>query len=315
MNKFNKIDPIRTVSIIGAGAMGAVYASILYAMDKASVRFVAGGSRAERLRTEGFTVNGRQYHIPVVAPESRELPADDLVIVAVKFHQLSQAIEDMKNWVGRDTIILSVMNGIDSEERIGAVYGMDRVLYAISVGIDAVRQDNRVVYANQGRILFGEAQNLPVSGKVRRVKNFFDRAGIVCEVPEDMMRMLWWKFMINVGVNQASAALRANYGVFQESQEASALMTSAMREVIRVANVAGVGLSEDDIGRWLQVLDELSPSGKTSMLQDVESGRKTEVEMLAGRVIELGKRYGVPTPVNEDLFKTIREIERQGKQQ
>ena len=117
--------------------------------------------------------------------------------------------------------------------------------------------------------------------------------------------------MINVGINQASAVLRAPYAAFQTSQEARDLMESAMREVMAIAKEAAVDLSEKDIEDWYSVLSGLSPEGKTSMLQDVEAKRKTEVDMLAGRVIELGKRYQIPTPVNEKILRSIKEIEGQ----
>ena len=300
--------PIQTISVIGPGAMGAAYASMLYTMDKNCVSFVAGGERFERLCREGVIVNGKHYPIAVLRPEDR-LPPVDLVIVAVKHHHLETAIRDMKNRVGKKTTILSVMNGIESEERIGAVYGMDAVLYAIAVGIDAVRVGNRVSYANRGKILFGEAKNPVLTERVKRVQALFDRAGISHETPPDMIRTLWWKFMINVGINQASAALRAPYSVFQTSQEARELMDSAMREVMVLAEKANIHLSETDLAQWYTILSSLNPLGKTSMLQDVEAGRKTEVEMFAGKVIELGRHYDVPTPVNERLFELIKEIE------
>lgn len=299
---------IQSVCIIGAGAVGAAYAGLLYDRDERCVAFIAAGERGERLRRQGVIVNGRHYLIPVLDPGEIAAPAD-LVLVAVKHHHLDQAISEIKGAVGDATVILSVMNGIDSEERIGSVYGMDKVLYAVNVGIDALRDGNRITYRSQGRLLFGEARNLVWTERVRRVKDFLDRAGIVCEVPEDMIRTLWWKFMINVGINQASAVLGGPYGVFQTSREARALMDAAMREVIRLAAVAGVQLTEADVEQWYAVLDSLNPSGKTSMLQDVEAGRKTEVEMFAGKVIELGRRYGVPTPVNERLAEDIRGLE------
>ncbi len=300
---------IETVSIVGAGAMGGSYASILYNWDPRCVSFVAGGSRFERLRREGLTVNGRHCAIPVLAPEDLS-PPSDLLIVAVKHQHLDQAVAEMKNRVGPETTILSVMNGIESEEKIGAAYGMDKVLYAASVGIDAQREGSRIHYTNQGKIFFGEARNQPpFSERVRRVQTLFDRAGIVYETPPDMIRILWWKFMINVGINQASAVLKAPYAVFQTSAEARSLMDAAMREVIALAGKLGISLSEDDIENWDKVLSGLDPKGKTSMLQDVEAGRKTEVEMFAGRMIELGRRHGVPTPVNHKLFDQIRAIE------
>jgi 2-dehydropantoate 2-reductase len=299
---------IETISIIGAGALGAAYGSKLYDMDPGCVSFVARGERAERLRREGVFVNGRLYKIPVLGPEDRSAPAD-LIMVAVKYQHLDEAIGDMKTRVGDGTTILSVMNGIDSEERIGAVYGMDKVLYCVAIGMDAQREENRVDYTTQGKLLIGEAANPVPTEQVRRVQALFGRAGIVYETPPDMLRNLWWKFMINVGVNQASAVLRAPYAAFQVEGEARELMDAAMREVILLAEKAAVDLKPQDIRAFDPFLARLNPKGKTSMLQDVDAGRKTEVEMLAGRVIELGRRYGIPTPVNQRLFAQIREIE------
>jgi 2-dehydropantoate 2-reductase len=299
---------IETVSIIGAGALGAVYAAMLHDMDPRCVAFVAGGERVERLRRAGVVVNDKPYHIPVLTPEDRAAPAD-LVIVAVKYQHLDDAIRDMKSRVGAETLILSVMNGIESEERIGAAYGMNKILYCVSVGIDALREGNRVIYTTQGKLFIGEAANPVLTERVRRVQALFEKAGIVYETPPDMLRILWWKFMINVGINQASAVLRAPYKVFQAGGEARKLMDTAMWEVVRLAGKAGIDLSEADVSSFEPFLFRLNPQGKTSMLQDVEAGRKTEVEMFAGRVIELGRRYDVPTPVNQRLFDQIRKIE------
>ena len=299
---------IDTVAIVGAGAMGATYADLFHALNPHGVAFIAGGERADRLRRDGVVVNGRPSRISVCLPNAIPRPPG-LVMVAVKHHHLDQAIRDMKHAVGAGTTILSVMNGIDSEERLGAAYGTEKVLYAIAVGMDAVRTGNRVNYRSQGKILFGSGPN-PIDGeRVQRVKELFDRAGIVSEVSADMLRLLWWKFMINVGINQASAVLGGDYQLFQASGEARALMEAAMREVMNVAEKAGVALTEQDLNNWYRVLYALNPQGKTSMLQDVEARQKTEVEMLAGKMTELGRRFGVPTPVNENLLQRIKAIE------
>jgi len=300
--------PIQRINIIGAGAVGAAYASIFYDLSPGCVSFIAGGDRFERLRREGVIVNGKSYPIPVLNSQE-PFPAADLLIVTVKHHHLDQTIGEMKNSVGPETIIISLMNGIDSEERIGAVYGVEKILYATVVGIDALREGNNVIYTTQGKIFFGEERNHVLSDRVRRVVDIFNRAGIIHEIPADMIRILWWKFMINVGINQASAALKGSYGVFQTSREAQSLMEASMREVITLAQKLAIDLSGQDIEKWYAVLASLSPTGKTSMLQDVEAGRKTEVEMLAGKIIELGRRHGVPTPVNEQLMHTIKKIE------
>jgi 2-dehydropantoate 2-reductase len=303
---------IETISVIGAGALGAAYAGMLYDMNGRCVSFVAGGDRYERLRREGVIVNGTRYLIPVLLPDDVSEPSD-LIIVAVKYHQLDEAIRDMKNRVGAETTIISVMNGIESEERIGAVYGMEKVLYCVAVGIDALREGNRVTYTTQGKLFFGEARNTVLTERVTRLQALCDKAGIIYETPPDMIRILWWKFMVNVGINQASIVLRAPYSVFQTSLEARNLMESAMREVIMLSEKAGVNLSGEDIEKFQSVLHRLSPQGKTSMLQDIEAGRKTEVEMFAGKVIELGKKLDVPTPINKKLFDEIKRIEAEYK--
>ena len=303
MSTFEKI------SVIGVGAMGAAYASLLSDMDKDCVSFVAKGQRYDRLKEHGLIVNGRTYRVPLIGPEDGVSPAD-LLIVAVKDYHLSEAIQDMGCVIGPQTTILSVMNGIDSEEQIGAVYGMEKVLYAVAVGIDAVRDENRVSFSKQGRLFFGEADNRSITPRVKDLQSLFDRAGIVHETPEDMIRILWWKFMINVGMNQVSAVLNATYRVFQQFREARELMEAAMREVITIAKAMDVHLEEKDIHDFYPFLSAMSPDGKTSMVQDVEAGRKTEVDMFAGKVNALGERLGIPTPVNQTLFRLLKVMEK-----
>lgn len=298
---------IESVAIIGAGALGSVYGSMIYESSPGAVCFIAEGRRHDRLKRQGITVNGKSFAVPVVRPAEAR-PAD-LVIVAVKHYHLDQAIIDMKNSVGKDTIVLSVMNGIDSEERIGAVYGMDKVVYGLILGIDAVREGQAVTFRNLGRIIFGEKKNDVVSDRVGRISEFFTKVGIIHEIPQDMIRSLWFKYMINVGANQVSAVLGANYGMLRTSEEARLMMDSAMAEVIAIARAMKINLDDDDIVEWYKVLASLGETGKTSMLQDVEAGRKTEVEMLAGTLIELGERLGIPTPVNRELFDELKRIE------
>lgn len=301
-----------TVAILGAGAVGAVYASRFYNIDPACVSLVASGERYQRLKRDGLIINQHHYAIPVLSPQDAAPPAD-LVIVALKHYHLAAALPDLRNRVGDHTAILSVMNGLDSEAVIAEHYGEDKVLYCIAVGIDALRSGNAITYSKIGTLFFGEAQNTTLSARVMHIQQILNRAGIPNETPADMMRMLWWKFMVNVGINQASAILRAPYGIFQADPHAQAIMEAAMREVIAVAQAAQVNLVSEDITDWYKVLNTLHPQGKTSLLQDVEAGRATEVDIFAGKMVELGQRYGIPTPVNALLLHAIKVIE-QSKQ-
>ena len=300
---------IKNVAILGAGAMGAHYAACFFEAPEFSTALIARGERFDRLQQDGLVVNGKHYAIPVVNPEQAASPMD-LIIVALKHHHLSSAVHDLRNFVGPDTLLLSVMNGLDSEETLTAAYGAEKVVYAMTVGIDAVREGNQVVYSKPGTVYFGEAENTTLTERVRRIQSAFDRAGIAHTTPTDMIRWMWWKFMVNVGVNQASAVMRAPYSVFQTLPDAQAVMEALMREVIQVAQVAGVNLTEQDLTDWYKFLNTLSPQGKTSMLQDIEAGRKTEVELFAGKMVSLGRQYNVPTPVNQTILDIIHVLEK-----
>jgi len=300
---------IRNVAILGAGAMGAYFASTFFDTPGFSTVVIARGERLERLKNRGLIVNGKPYAIPVINPDEAASPVG-LLIVALKDQHLEEAVRGLDSLIGDSTTIISVMNGLESEEYIGSIYGMDKVLYAISVAIDAVREGNEVIFTKPGKHYFGEATNTRLSRRVLRVQEAFDRAGIAYETPEDMIRMLWWKFMVNVGMNQTSAVMRAPYGIFQTSPEARGLMEALMREVIALTEVMQVDLTSRDIEEWYSFLKVLSPQGKTSMLQDIEAGRKTEVEIFGGKVVELGRVHGVPTPVNQTVLRIIRVLER-----
>ncbi|RJR36479.1 MAG: 2-dehydropantoate 2-reductase, partial [Desulfobacteraceae bacterium] len=291
---------------------GAFYGAKLFEMDPRCVSVIAGGERHARLRETGLVVNGKGYDLPLVRPE--DASHSDLILVAVKHHHLPQAILDMRKAVGDRTHILSVMNGIQSEEQIGDVYGMDKVLYAIAIGIDAVREGNVVTCSTQGKILFGEPDNSVLSERVKSLQELFTKAGIVHDTPVDMIRTLWWKFMVNVGMNQVSAILDAPYGVFHRSEAAQKVTQNAMNEVIAIANAKGINLSKQDAVDFLPILRKMSPEGKTSMVQDIEAKRKTEVEMFGVKVVEMGLEMNIPTPVNSTLVRLIQALEEKGRE-
>ncbi len=305
---------IQKVYISGLGAIGSAYAGRIFDTDPDCIKVIADRERIERYRRNGIQINDQIYSFDFIEPETKTDPAD-LIMIAVKQHHLAQSIRDIRNFIGPETIILSLLNGITSEEIIGREYGMNKLLYSFVVGTDAVREGTYTRFANVGKIVFGERNNTSYSQKVELVKDLFDRTHVPYEIPEDMLRELWWKFMLNVGINQTSAILRASYGTFMAVGEARELMAMASREVIQLSRQAGINLREEDIDGAVQIIKTLSPEGKTSMLQDVEAGRKTEVEIFAGTVIEMGRKYGVDTPVNQVLFRMIRTLEQMHRRQ
>lgn len=303
------MQPIRKIYLCGLGAVGSSYACLLEHWQPGSTGIIADKERISRYSRHGVTVNGETVPFSYIHPQDTAAPAD-LILLAVKHHHLTEAIAAIRNFVGEQTTILSLLNGVDSEERLGQAYGMDKVLYSFVVGTDAVREGSSIRYSKLGTIVFGEKNNAVYSPRVVAVKQLFDSAGIPYRIPEDMIRELWWKFMMNVGINQTSAVMRAPYGIYQSTAEARELMKLACMEVVHLAEKLDIPLTARDVEAYFPIIDSLMPEGKTSMLQDVEAGRKTEVEAFAGTVIELGKRHGVSTPINNMLYLMLRTIEK-----
>jgi 2-dehydropantoate 2-reductase len=302
---------IKKVSIIGLGALGVLFGNHLAKkMHPADLRVIADSNRIQRYRESAIYCNGEPCCFQFITPEEACEPAD-LLMIAVKFNDLNDAIQAARHHVGENTIILSLLNGITSEEIIGAAYGMDKVLYCVAQGMDAVKVGNQLTYQHMGMLCFGEKETGLISEKVNRLVEFFSRMEVPFEVDPDMLKRQWGKFMLNVGVNQTVAVFESNYGEVQHEGPARSMMILAMREVITLAEKEGVRLTEEDLDYWLSVLGTLSPDGKPSMAQDVEARRFSEVELFSGTVVKLGKKYGVPTPVNHELFTRIKKIEDQ----
>ncbi|MDR2618080.1 MAG: ketopantoate reductase family protein [Treponema sp.] len=300
---------INSVLIAGAGAVGLLAAETIYHSDPQCVSILAKGERLKRYREKGLKVNGKRLDFRF----GGDSPVD-LIIVACKFHHLSQIIEDIRPCVGRDTIILSLLNGISSEDIIGAVYGRERLPLGMIIGTDAFHSGEETTYTLKGVINFGDADGKN-GEREKSIADFFTRTGVPFALRENMRRMLWYKYMINVGANQTTAVLRLPYGAVQnkggpgEIKEARLLMEKAMQEVIAAANAEGIDLNEQDIAEWYRTLNLLNPAGYTSMAQDVLAGRKTEVEMFSLQMMELGRQHGIPVPVNETLYLQLRAIE------
>lgn len=297
------------IGIIGHGALGAMYASYFQGVQGAEPFFIAGGQRYIRLKETELLVNGRPLRIPVEAAGEADRPAN-LLLVAVKHHHLDQAVEDIGSHIGEQTILMSVMNGLDSEQVLARRYGDEHLLYAVALAMDAVRSGSETTFTSSGKLLIGRAQNRgEADADLRQVQQLCSSAGLDWETPQDMIRSLWWKFMINIGVNQVTAVLQEPDRVLQESGEGHHLMTEAMAEVIDCAAAEGVRLTHQDIEHWCSLMKGLPPEARTSMCQDVEARRKTEVEMFAGKLMELADQHGLSVPVNRTLYRLIRAKE------
>jgi 2-dehydropantoate 2-reductase len=302
---------IETVSIIGLGAIGAAFlAEASPNMEYSDLRVIAGGTRGAKLRADGIAVNGEVLRPRIIDPDE-DAGVSDLLIFAVKFGQLADAIENARRFVGERTVILSLLNGISSENIIGERFGADKLLYSYAVGTDAGNTGSARSYTRMFTIPFGEKTNTPgqYSENVLAVDEFLSRVGIPHEVPEDMLKSLWWKYMMNMGVNQSLGVTRLPYRAIQRGGIVRKLARDIMLEAITVANAEGVTLTETDADAALAVIDTIGAEGKPSTLQDIEARRVTEIEIFSGDLLRLGKKHGLALPINETLYTIIKGIE------
>ena len=301
------MNTIKNVLILGAGGLGAVYANIFHQAG-INTKIVAKGERYQRLTTHGFFINETQFFVPIIDPAEQGFTAD-LIIVATKYHHLTAALPDLANFVGEQTLFISLLNGLTSEEMIGDLYGREKALLAIAMNLDAQRVGNRITHSRPPLLIFGEAHNEQPSEAVLAVQAILDHVSISYQTPVDMLRMMWWKFMVNVGMNQSSAVTGATYGRYKTEPALRWLKENLMQEVVDVAQAEGVNLTQEDVTSFYKTIEIIAADGKTSMLQDIEAQRKTEVEMFAPVVIKLGRKHNIPTPVNETILAIIKTLE------
>ena len=299
---------IKNVAIIGAGAIGGVYAYSLHKLLGDNFAFIANGKRKERLEKEGLYLNGEHFNPKVVSSDKNT--TFDLIIVSVKNYQLQSAIEDMRNLVGENTIILTLLNGISARDVLQEEFKDNNVLYGLAIKIDAVKVGNKITQNSKAIIQFGDKYNKTMSEEVLAVKNLLNDAKINNQVFEDMIKTVWTKWMLNIGLNQVSAISAATYGVIKNTPELLTLVDKAMKEVMNVSQVCDINLGDRNWQSVQDVISTLSGDGKTSLLQDVENKRKTEIEYFSGTLIKLAKEHNIEVPVNEVLYNFIKAKER-----
>lgn len=308
--KGDNVKRIERITIIGMGALGVMYGTVFAEnMGSEAVTFLADKKRILRYRKEGVFCNGKRCDFRFQEAAERAQAAE-LLIFAVKATALAEAVAMAKPYIGSDTVILSVLNGISSEEVIGAALGTVHVLYCVAQGMDAVKIGNELTYANLGTLCIGIPETEPEKeGKLKQVEELFKRAGLPYVRESDIRHRIWSKWMLNVGVNQVVMVTKGTYRTIQEEGQPRALMIAAMEEVMALAEKAGIPVTRDDLDGYVALVDTLNPDGMPSMRQDGLAGRYSEVELFAGTVIRKAQEYQLEVPVNRELYRIIQEME------
>ena len=299
---------IERIAIVGMGALGVLYGDFLTEhLGRDRVGFVGDAGRRARYERMEITANGRRCDFRLIDANDSGHPAD-LVIFAVKATALQQAMEDAAGQIGPDTVILSVLNVITSEQLLEARFGGKNVVYCVSQGMDAVKQGGALTYTVMGQLCVGvpSEEKLPALDAVCAL---FDRIGLPYSREADILHRLWSKFMLNVGVNQVVMVFEGTYGTIQAPGRPREMMIAAMREVLELSKYEGVKLTEDDLNFYVELMNTMSPQGMPSMRQDGLAHRRSEVELFSGTVCRLARKHGLSVPVNEWLYARVREME------
>lgn len=297
---------IERCAILGMGALGMLYGSLIQEnLGQNAVDYLMDSARVEKYKGTVHTINEKPMRFSM--KDASKVTPYDLVIVAVKYGALRPALPELAAAVGPDTILISVMNGIDSEDILAETFDRKHIVDCVAIGMDAMRDGNDLHYSKVGRLQIGALSDAQ-DPFVDALCDFFRRAGIPYETVPDIRRAMWNKYMLNVGINQACTVYATDYA-HATSEPILHEMKQAMQEVIEVARAEGVNLTQDDLERDIAIEQTLDPQSYPSMRQDIVAGRKTEVQMFSGILIELAQKHGIQVPVNRKYYNKIREIE------
>jgi 2-dehydropantoate 2-reductase len=299
------------ILVYGAGAVGGYFGALL-ARGGHEVAFAARGATLAALRTDGLTVDlgGETLHLApvhaVAAPA--EAPPPELVLVCVKSYDTPAAAAALRPVVGRDTIVLSLQNGIENEDVLARGLGLPPLMLALTrIGV-AMTAPGRILYSGRGTILFGEPDGSE-SPRARRTAEALAAAGVPYQLRRDIQVAAWEKLAWNAGFNAVTTLTQATVAEALAQDACRDLVVRAMEEVDAVAVALGIPVRR---GRTTTVLEDSAaglPDFETSMLQDLRRGRRLEHDALNGAVVRAAGRAGVPAPVNAALAALLDRLD------
>ena len=297
---------ICSVAILGAGAVGCYLLWGLTDKPGVTVSVVAEGTRADRLRRAGCTINGKTYRPQVLNPAQAH--GADLLIVALKYGALRGALDDIRAIAGENTTVMSLMNGVDSEELIAAQVGAAHVLPAL-IKVASHRTEDGVRFDPETTIgiIYGELTAPFDSDRVQAVRALFADTGIHFRVTEHIREEIWSKFRLNVCNNLPQAILGAGVGCYSDSAHIKAISDGLRRELEAIAAAKGIDLSKAAAASTYG--STVPPTARYSTLQDLDAGRHTEIDMFSGALMRMGRELGIPTPYNEYTYHMIKALE------
>lgn len=303
------------VAVVGAGAMGSLFGGYLCAAGHEVWLVDTWAEHVRAIKEEGLHIvepSGEERVIrPQAVTDTAAVGPCDLVLVFVKSYHTARVAGALAPLLGAGTVVLTLQNGLGNVDVLAEKVPRS-LLMAGTTGQGAnVLGPGRIHHAGTGETVLGELDG-SVTERLERLVEVFRAAGLPASASRDVQGLIWGKLLVNVAINPLTAILRVRNGQLLEIPEAVDLMKEAVREAVLVAERVGVRLPYPD--PWAHVEDVTRRTGgnRSSMLQDVEAGRRTEIDVINGAVVREGARVGVPTPVNLVLTRLVRAMERSG---
>jgi 2-dehydropantoate 2-reductase len=298
------------IAVMGAGGQGGLFGGLLWRAGE-DVTLVARGRHLEAIKSQGLTLKTAEPTAFIVDIAATDDPAAvgqvDLLLFCVKMYHLEAAAVDAGPLVGPDTVILPVQNGIVAPDRLGEIFGADRVLGGVSYHQGTVEGPGVISYGRvKGNLYLGELGG-GSSPRTDSIGSVLDDAGIDAEVHTNIRVAMWRKFVLICATGGVLAYYRKPIGPVLDDPDGRALLLGAMEEVESVARARGIGLPEAAAESTLAFIENNSaPDTRSSQLEDILAGRKLELEWLNGEVVRLGRELGIPTPLNLRIYEALK---------
>ena len=301
--------------IMGAGALGSVFGGLLKHRGQ-SVAFIGRGAHFDQITTRGLTIEGiwGEFQVGPVAPEPVAGDGYDVILLCVKSFHTLEACRRVKGLLVPQGLIISVQNGLGNLEIIAQEFGPERTVGArVIFGAQIIRPGLARVTVYAEPVLVGAMVPDSPHPNLAKVVADLNRAGIPTRQVDDIQTHLWGKVLYNCALNPLGAILGVPYGALGDHPQTRGLMRRIIEEIYRVAEARGVPLMHADAASYFTFfLENLVPATAghwPSMWQDLQAGRRTEIEALNGAICRYGEAAGVATPYNDAISRLVRFLE------
>jgi len=307
------------IAVVGAGAMGSLFGGLLARAGEEVHLVDPWVEQVEALRSGGLAVEdatgslgGGTVVIPVSATtDPTGVGPADLVIFFVKGYHTRQAAIGALPLFGEETVALTLQNGLGNAEELEAAVGPGRVMCGTTSCGATLLGPGRIRFAGRGPTVVGELDGRETP-RARAVVEAFRRAGLETSLSTDIRAAIWGKVIVNVGINALTALTGLSNGQLLEYPETEALLEAAVAEALAVVRAKGLTLPWADPVGHVKEVARLTAANRSSMLQDIESGRRTEIDSINGAVVREADAVGLPAPVNRTLTLLVKVKERMG---